>query len=234
MQRRSSATPPRRRSWCRDRFPLQSGADVAGFAGDRLDHWRLPSSGRTPPTTCVRGGMAATHPSCENALILRRGSGQHDLRRRHDGPARRHAAAAGAEPGARTSTTPNNDVSAGSACPSRTLGPTALAASPSTACSSPAPERDAAATPPASSWRPQRQVAVPTEHTEVALPPLRSHATHVPSISVSSTTTRHSFRPPGPRPGRSIPPPVLDGLHQLRPYIHTREESRQGWSKPGP
>src|SRR5258708_4044934 len=29
------------RSWCRDRFPLQSGADVQASLADRLDHWRI-------------------------------------------------------------------------------------------------------------------------------------------------------------------------------------------------
>src|SRR3984885_6755095 len=47
----------------------------------------------------------------EGALILRRAPIRHDPRGRGEGPARRHAASARTERGARTSTTPNSDAS---------------------------------------------------------------------------------------------------------------------------
>ena len=94
------------RSWCRDRFPLQSGADVQRPLADRLDHWRVVAEREEllqhPACAAVRRPRAHLG---ENALILRRAavsmiSAAGAMVRRDATPQRQ-----GPNRGARTSTT---------------------------------------------------------------------------------------------------------------------------------
>src|SRR5260370_37545001 len=59
------------RSWCRDRFPLQSGADVQGPLADRLDRWRIAVEREEllQQPTGAAGWQPRSHPG-EKALIL--------------------------------------------------------------------------------------------------------------------------------------------------------------------